>query len=135
MMGNYMKWAVALLFCLNLTPAADLGAAHSVFLMPMGHGLDQFIANRLTRMHVFQVVTDPAKADAIFTDHVDEIFEGKLKDLYPPPPDPAEEAKKAAKKEQEKEGQEVKAANSSGNGSLSILGDTANKPERAGMMG
>ena len=36
--------------------------------MPMGRGLDQFIANRLTRMHVLQVVTDPAKADTIITD-------------------------------------------------------------------
>ena len=70
--------------------------------MPMGRGLDQFIANRLTRLHVLQVVTDPAKADTIFTDQVGATLEDRLKDLYPPPPDPeAKEAtpEKAAAKE------------------------------------
>jgi hypothetical protein len=40
-------------------------------------------------MGVFQVVTDPQKADAIITDRLGEPFEAKLKELYPPPPPPA----------------------------------------------
>ena len=36
----------------------------------MSHGLDQYLANRLTNEHVFQVVTDPKLADAVFSDRV-----------------------------------------------------------------
>src|SRR5580658_2894182 len=90
MMVGEMKWALPLLcclgFCSNPTSAAELTGARTVYLLPMGRGLDQFIANRLTRMHVLQVVTDPAKADAVFTDDVGATLEGRLKDLYPPPP-------------------------------------------------
>ena len=94
-----MKWALSLLcclsFCFNGAAAAELTGGRTVYLMPMGRGLDQFIANRLTRMHVLQVVTDPAKADIVFTDQVGASLEDKLKDLYPPPPAP--EAKEPAK--------------------------------------
>jgi hypothetical protein len=48
--------------------------------------MDQYLANRLTTLGVFQVVADPQKADAIITDRLGEPFEAKLKDLYPPPP-------------------------------------------------
>ncbi len=48
--------------------------------------MDQYLANQLTTLGVFEVVTDPKKADAIMTDRVGEPFEKKLKDLYPPPP-------------------------------------------------
>jgi hypothetical protein len=95
-----------------------------VYLMPMGRGLDQFIANRLTRMHVLRVVTDPAKADIIFTDQVGATLEGRLKDLYPPP---APEVK-----EPPKEKPETPPARS---GPPSLLGDTVNKADQAGMMG
>jgi hypothetical protein len=97
-----MKWAVSLLCCLNLAAAAELTGARTVYLMPMGHGLDQFIANRLTRMHVLRVVTDPAKADIIFTDEVGAALEDRLNDLYPLPLSPeaqAAAAEKAAAKE------------------------------------
>jgi hypothetical protein len=50
--------------------------------------MDQYLANRLTTLGVFQVVADPQKADAIITDRLGEPFEAKLKDLYPPPPPP-----------------------------------------------
>jgi len=60
---------------------ADLSAVHSVYLLPMSGGFDQYLANRITNEHVFQVVTDPKLADAIFTDRIGEAFEGKLVDL------------------------------------------------------
>ena len=63
----------------------DLSAVHTVYLLPMAHGLDQYLANRLTNEHVYQVVTDPKRADAIFTDGVGKAFEAKLSDLLPDP--------------------------------------------------
>ena len=109
--------------------------------MPMGRGLDQFIANRLTRMHVLQVVTDPAKADTIFTDQVGASLEDRLKDLYPPPPSP--EAKDAAKEKEaakeaaakEKAEKPEKQSAPPAQGSPSLLGDTVNKADKAGIMG
>lgn len=61
--------------------AAELAAVHSVYLLPMGSSLDQYLAIRLTSEHVFQVVTDPKLADAVFTDRIGFAFETKLADL------------------------------------------------------
>jgi len=82
-------------------------------------------------MHVMQVVTDPAKADIIFTDHVGASFEDKLKDLYPPPPDA--EAKTAAK---EKEAAAKEKADTAGAPAArpSLLAETVNKADQAGGM-
>lgn len=63
-----------------------------VYILAMGSGMDQFLANQLTKEGVFEVVTDPKKADAIVTDNVGEAFQKKLDDLYPPPPKPKTEA-------------------------------------------
>ncbi len=63
-------------------PAADLGEFKTVYLLPMSNGLDQFVAIKLTSGSVMQVVTDPAKADAILTDHIGTAFEQKLDELY-----------------------------------------------------
>ncbi len=63
-----------------------------VYILAMGGGMDQFLANQLTKEGVFEVVTDPKKADAIVTDNVGESFQKKLDDLYPPPPKPKTEA-------------------------------------------
>jgi hypothetical protein len=73
-------------------PAAvnqQLKQVNTVYILSMSSGMDQYLANRLTTMGVFQVVTDPQKADAIITDRLGEPFEAKLKELYPPPPPPA----------------------------------------------
>jgi len=43
---------------------------NTVYILPMGHGLDQHIANRLTREHVVEVVADSARADALLTDRL-----------------------------------------------------------------
>lgn len=80
-------------FCSLALFAASVSAAenpqlqhvNSVYILAMSGGMDQFLANRLTALGVFQVVTDPQKADAILTDRLGETFESKLKELYPPP--------------------------------------------------
>jgi hypothetical protein len=140
MMANNMRWAVSLLCCLGFgvygAAAAELTLGRTVYLMPMGRGLDQFIANRLTRMHVLQVVTDPAKADIILTDQVGQTLEDKMNDLYPPPPDP--QAIKAAKeKEAAKEAAAQERAQTTGAlpARPSLLDDTVNKVDKAGSMG
>lgn len=73
-------------------PKPELIRIKTVYLLPMGNGLDQYIANRLTREGPYQVVTDPALADAVFTDKLGRDFETRIKELYPPPP-PAPAAK------------------------------------------
>jgi hypothetical protein len=62
--------------------AADVRSVKTVYLLPMSNGLDQYLASRLASESVFQVVTDPKKADAVLTDHVGESFEKSLDDLY-----------------------------------------------------
>jgi hypothetical protein len=118
-----MKWAALPLCLLGMASAALVTEPHTVYLLPMVHGLDQFIANRLTRMQVLQVVTDPAKADCVFTDRVGEGLESRLDELYPKPA--AHKEAEAKAEESKKEG--TKAA-------PPILGDTANKLEKAGSL-
>ncbi len=88
------------LFCALIVLAAasfasvnpQLHQVKRVYILGMGSGMDQFLANQLTTEGVFEVVTDPKKADAIMTDNVGESFQKKLDDLYPPPPKPKTEA-------------------------------------------
>jgi len=80
-----MRLMKRLLFLVSFSGALlfgqNLSDVHSVYLLPMTHGLDQYLAIRLTGEHVFQVVTDPKRADAIFTDRIGAAFESKLVDL------------------------------------------------------
>src|SRR5580692_790403 len=62
--------------------AADVSGVKTVYLMPMSGGLDQYLATRLTNVGVIQVVTDPQKADAIFTDRIGAGFEQSLQNMY-----------------------------------------------------
>ena len=82
----------ALLFIPLLAGAAEIGGTtvRTVYIMPIGHGLDQYVANRLTREHLLEVVADPARADAIFTDGLGKPLEYALEKLHPTPK-PAEE--------------------------------------------
>ena len=64
--------------------AADFSGVKTVYLLPMSSGLDQYLAIRLTNDGKFRVVTDPQKADAIFTDRIGSNFEQSLADLYNP---------------------------------------------------
>lgn len=73
----------ALLFAASLVAAgANLGDVKTVYLLPMPNGLDQYLAIRLTTGSILQVVTDPQKADAIFTDHIGTGLEETLAGLY-----------------------------------------------------
>lgn len=90
----HMKlFAFALLLCsaLGATDLAQLKQVQTVYILPMSSGMDQYLANKLARGGLFQVVTDPKKADAIFTDQIGEGFERKLDELYPTAPPPKEE--------------------------------------------
>ena len=77
-----------------------LSEVQTIYVLPMSSGMDQYLASRLTRGHILQVVADPAKADAILTDHLGAAFEDSLKELYPelkPAPEkPDAKAEKAA---------------------------------------
>src|SRR5262245_20247145 len=61
----------------------DLTQVKTVYILGMAHGLDQFLANRLTNSGVFWVVLDPANADAIVTDKLDEDFWRWLSQRFP----------------------------------------------------
>jgi len=87
--------------------AAALAQVKTVYLLPMAHGMDQYLANRLTHSRVLQVVTDPAKADAVLTDHVGPAYEAAMKELYPqvkpaPPAKPDDEDQKADSSDSDK---------------------------------
>jgi hypothetical protein len=62
--------------------SAGLDDIKSVYLLPMAGGLDQYLAIRLTTGAILQVVTDPQKADAVFTDSIGAGLEDKLAELY-----------------------------------------------------
>ena len=106
---------LALLFSCSaaLVCATDLTNVHTVYLFKMGRGLDQFLASRLTEDHIFQVVTDPKQADAVFSDQIGEGFETKLEELFPPP----ESAKPAPSPKEDTTGERTSP----------FLGDTVNK--------
>ena len=96
--------ALALLtgsLCFAANP--QLMQVSKVYILPMSGGMDQYLANNLTTMGVFQVVTDPQKADAIITDRLGEPFENKLKDLYPPPPPPPKVKEEKDEKDKDKD--------------------------------
>ena len=63
----------------------SLAQVKTVYLLPMSHGMDQYLANRLTRGGVVQVATDASQADALLTDHLGAAFEASIKELYPEP--------------------------------------------------
>lgn len=81
---------------------SELLQVKNVYILPMGSSFDQYLANRLTRAGVLQVVTDPAKADAVLTDRIGKVLEAKLEELYPDPAKLAA-AEAALKKDREKD--------------------------------
>ena len=50
----------------------------------MANSMDQYLAQHLSQGGHFEVVTDPQRADAIFTDSIGEGFARKMDELYPP---------------------------------------------------
>jgi hypothetical protein len=115
-----MKRLALLLSCLAaLASGAELSDVHTVYVLKMSKGLDQYLANRLTNEHVFQIVTDPKLADAVLTEHIGDSFEAKLDELFPPP-----EIEKPEKPE--KPGKPGKKKDDEANASP-LLTDTVNK--------
>jgi hypothetical protein len=84
-MGSMKRLALLFSCTATLVCAADLTNVHTVYLLKMAKGLDQYLASRLTEDHLFQVVADPKQADSIFTDQLGEGFEAKLEELFPTP--------------------------------------------------
>jgi hypothetical protein len=121
-----MKRLLLLLSCsVALLGGAELSGVHTVYVLSMSKGLDQYLANRLANDHLFQVVTDPKLADAFLTDRVGESLQAKLEEIFPPPvpekPAPDEKEEKTAKKDKDKELP-----------SNSLVGDTVNKLDTPG---
>jgi hypothetical protein len=121
-----MKRLLLLLSCSGaLLGGAELSGVHTVYVLSMSKGLDQYLANRLANDHLFQVVTDPKLADAFLTDRVGESLQAKLEEIFPPPvpekPAPDEKEEKTAKKDKDKELP-----------SNSLVGDTVNKLDTPG---
>ena len=77
--------SLLLVCCAAALAAADLESVHTVYVLPMGHGLEQYLANALTSEHVFVIVTDPRMADAVLTDHIGAQLQQKLDTLLAPP--------------------------------------------------
>jgi hypothetical protein len=123
--------------CLCLLPlagalacAADLASVHSVYLLPMARGMDQYLANQLTNEHVFRVVTDPKLADAVFTDHISEAFQAELEDFSPAPKPPAP-AKPANAESEAKPGDEAPAKPASTEAEAKPGDEAPAKPSRS----
>src|SRR5690242_3734786 len=76
--------SLAALFSISIA-SAQLSDVKTVYLLPMAGGLDQYLALKLTAQGVLQVVTDPQKADAIFTDGIGARFEESVNQLFPAP--------------------------------------------------
>lgn len=75
----------------------DLQQVRRVYVLPMSNGMDQYLASRLIRDGLYEVVTDPKLADAVLSDRIGEPLEQKMRELYPPPPPPEVKEVKPAK--------------------------------------
>jgi hypothetical protein len=74
-----------LILCLFVIPAfAQYAGPRTVYILPMAAGLDQYLAQWLTRDHIMQVVADPKAADVVMTDRLGEAFEQKLEQIRRP---------------------------------------------------
>jgi len=87
-MGGMKYLLTAALAMISISAAnAQVSGIKTVYVLPMAGGLDQYLAFQLTSEGVLQVVTDPKKADAIFTDGIGARFEESITELYGAPVD------------------------------------------------
>jgi hypothetical protein len=105
MMDGMRRFLLLISLTGALLSGQDFSNVHSVYLLTMGRGLDQYLATRLTEQHIFQVVTNPRMADAVFCDRIGPAFEDKLAELQGNPEPDSRPAK-------EKEEQKASAPNS-----------------------
>jgi hypothetical protein len=136
---DLMKRLLFLLGCSGaLLCAADLAGVRNVYVMPMSKGLDQYLANRITSEHVFQVVTDPKLADAVLSDKVGEGLQTQLENIFPTPkppdPEPVEKADAAppAKGDKAPKKDKDKGKVDAGDSSNPMFQDTVNKLDNPG---
>jgi hypothetical protein len=69
---------------------AQYAGPRAVYILPMASGLDQYVAQWLTRDHIMQVVADPKAADVVMTDRLGAAFEQKLTEIRPTEPKKSE---------------------------------------------
>jgi hypothetical protein len=81
-----MKFLVLSLLMAAIVPAAQLKDVKSVYFYPMPGGFDQHLARWIVQDHLYQVVTDPKLADAVFTNQISTGFLYKLDHINTPPP-------------------------------------------------
>lgn len=62
---------------------AQYAGPKTVYILPMAAGLDQYVAQWLTKDHVMQVVADPKAAEVVMTDRLGDAFEQKMKQIHP----------------------------------------------------
>jgi|SRR5579863_4546721 len=62
---------------------AQYAGPKTVYILPMAAGLDQYVAQWLTKNHVMQVVADPRIAEVVMTDRIGEAFEQKMQQIRP----------------------------------------------------
>src|SRR5580658_8267666 len=62
---------------------AQYAGPKTVYILPMAAGLDQYVAQWLTKNHVMQVVADPKIAEVVMTDRIGEAFEHKMQEIRP----------------------------------------------------
>lgn len=96
------------LFPADRPPAVRAVQIQTIYLLSMGNQLDQYLAKELTMEQVYEVVTDPKRADAVLTDQIGLAFERRLEDLYPAPK-PVEEKKAEAEAREAKDEKAPKA--------------------------
>ncbi len=99
---------------------AQLSDVHSIYLMRMNGGLDQYLAGQLLADHSFRIVTDPKLADAVVTDHLGKGFEQELA-LLAPEPKEATDGKPAAHSD-DTNGRPLVSSFGSGRGTVFIVG-------------
>jgi hypothetical protein len=95
--------SLSLLVLLAAGAFAQAAGVHTVYILPMAGGLDQYLAEWLTREHVLMVVTDPKAADAVLTDRLGEAFEQKMAEIHPPVKDKDPDKEKDKDKDKDKD--------------------------------
>lgn len=62
-------------------PHAELSRVQSVYVLPMSSGYHQHLTDQLAKLGLFQIVTDPQRADSVLTDRLGEAFEARLNEF------------------------------------------------------
>jgi len=82
-------WRLAAALLLSGVCAAaappQLPAAGKLYLWPMTHAFDQYLAEQITADGVFEVVVDPKLASTIMTERIDSTFLKAMDEFFPRP--------------------------------------------------